>query len=400
MNHGGIVKKINRDKRLKVLLYLILIMTIFLFLKIFYEYYIFSENNNVEQTSVVLSSDEENIKYSETLTLGNGTLNINNQKINVIAEYAGASSYSVYLNINNATNNLRITVTDSNGESQKIDLSNRVGSYLVTRDYTIDSERHEWTFEISGTLSDDLEVEVTFVESSVTIADYIIEKGDNGLYYVESDGTYRFVGSDPNNYISINDELYRIIGIFDGRLKVIKNDYATSEMLGYDGAYYNSYQIGDEYYKGDVYDSVSAYYWNNDTSNNNWEESNLNTVNLNTNFRNYLGASKDLVDGDIMLMDIEDYYYASYPEFWGIDNYVDGLSTNYLYMGLDEWTMSKVEDTNKYVYFIYSNGLINENTKYGLVYNISAVRPVFYLKDSVLFLNGNGSKDDPYEVSI
>ena len=35
---------------------------------------------------------------------------------------------------------------------------------------------------------------------------------------------YRYIGSSPNNYITFNDEVWRIIGVFDGRIKIIRND--------------------------------------------------------------------------------------------------------------------------------------------------------------------------------
>ena len=35
---------------------------------------------------------------------------------------------------------------------------------------------------------------------------------------------YRYIGSSPNNYITFNDEVWRIIGVFDGRIKIIRNN--------------------------------------------------------------------------------------------------------------------------------------------------------------------------------
>ena len=35
---------------------------------------------------------------------------------------------------------------------------------------------------------------------------------------------YRYIGSSPNNYITFNDEVWRIIGVFDGRIKIIRQD--------------------------------------------------------------------------------------------------------------------------------------------------------------------------------
>ena len=35
---------------------------------------------------------------------------------------------------------------------------------------------------------------------------------------------YRYIGNVPNNYITFNNEVWRIIGVFDGRIKIIRND--------------------------------------------------------------------------------------------------------------------------------------------------------------------------------
>ena len=397
----NLVERINKDKRLKLLLFLILLVTVVLFMKIFYEYYVYSKDRKLEETKVVLNNDEsvEVIKYSDVLKLDNGKLDSTNKVVSLSAEYNNSANYNVYVKVNNSVSNLVLKVIDNKGTSNIIDLSNKSGLYLVKSDCIINNSKDEWIFEVSGDTTN-VDIDVILREDKVKISDYIKELSNNNLYYLDSDNTYRYVGSNPNNYISINNELYRIIGIFDDKLKVIKNDYATSDMLGLNGAYFASYQIGDTYYKGSIYDDVSTYYWNNASKVNNWEESNLNKINLNVNFKNYLGNSINIIDGDIMLMDVSDYYYSSYSEFWGKDNYLNGLSTNYLYMGLDEWTISKVEGTSNYVYFIFSNGKVNDSSSYGKVDNISAVRPVFYLNSDCVFISGNGSITEPFIVSI
>ena len=83
------------------------------------------------------------------------------------------------------------------------------------------------------------------------------EEGANGLYYHDGVGTYtnateeagdnsyRYSGSNPNNFVCFgsdsaeceNDNLYRIIGVFNNEVKLIKYDYANSNMLGTDGDY-------------------------------------------------------------------------------------------------------------------------------------------------------------------
>ena len=47
--------------------------------------------------------------------------------------------------------------------------------------------------------------------------------GDGTVINVNED-EYRYSGSDPDNYITFNDETWRIIGIVDGYVKIIRND--------------------------------------------------------------------------------------------------------------------------------------------------------------------------------
>ena len=57
----------------------------------------------------------------------------------------------------------------------------------------------------------------------------IVQHGD-GLYidgYEKDKFTYR--GSNPNNYILFNNEMWRIISVQDGRLKIVKEDLLSLE---------------------------------------------------------------------------------------------------------------------------------------------------------------------------
>ena len=98
---------------------------------------------------------------------------------------------------------------------------------------------------------------------TIYLADYIKAlyqvDGVNDIYYHDGvgiysdqeagDNSYRYSGANPNNFVCFgsdattcpNDNLYRIIGIFDNQVKLIKHDYATTNLLGTDGAYYIIY---------------------------------------------------------------------------------------------------------------------------------------------------------------
>ena len=245
---------------------------------------------------------------------------------------------------------------------------------------------------------------LTFAEYLTTQV-YTGTDGENDLYYHDGVGSYanadqeagdysyRYSGANPNNYVCFGsnesscpaDNLYRIIGVFDGRVKLIKSDYANSDLLGADGAYGSGIYTNTSlsYYKG-TKTTINRYSWNNNTNNNTWSESNLNTVNLNLNYLNYIESDwnsliamvewqvggntyqniydvsvKSTYQNEIVnpmeditynakagLMYISDYGYAASQENWNtnLDSYNNDTNrnNNWMYMGLNEWTITRL----------------------------------------------------------
>ncbi len=293
------------------------------------------------------------------------------------------------------------------------------------------------------------------------IASLYTSDGANNLYYHDGSGTYgsqeagdnsyRYAGANPNNYVCFDsdaascpsDNLYRIIGVFDGQVKLIKHEYANSDLLGTNGSYNSSTysNTSSSYYKG-TKTTINRYYWNNSTNTNTWSESNLNTVNLNTNYLNNIGstwsskianhtwqvggnsysnitqnatpktaytneivspAANTTYQAKIGLMYVSDYGYAASPANWNttLYNYDNATNrdNNWMFMGLVEWTISRYSDNTNSAFFVDNTG----NVIYNRVYydgNTSAVRPSFYLESSVVLESGNGSEQNPYRVKI
>ena len=326
---------------------------------------------------------------------------------------------------------------------------------------------------LSTTVSD--RCYVYFDVEVITLADYIINEvytgtdGENGLYLHDTDlangagdNSYRYSGANPNNYVCFgpgaeaegtcaNDNLYRIIGLFDDdkdsnyQIKLIKSDYVTSDMLGTDGRdYVGAYSITTSCYKGSMDTStIAAYRWNYDTSvssggSNNWTTSEFNTINLNTNYWNYLGATwqnliapttwhlggmssssntaKEFYDGErnnagyrsnpttysdeIGLMYPSDYGYAASPEAWitYLSDYESSVitSNNWMYMGLWEWTIIPYSPFSFGVFNVYLSGRLDST---GAASEFAA-RPVFYLESNVSLQGGSGTSSDPYRLAV
>lgn len=64
--------------------------------------------------------------------------------------------------------------------------------------------------------------EVSLNNKKINTLNYVITLSEQT--YIDSDGNNRYYGTSPNNYIKYNGVTYRIIGIVDGKVKVISED--------------------------------------------------------------------------------------------------------------------------------------------------------------------------------
>ena len=270
---------------------------------------------------------------------------------------------------------------------------------------------------------------------------------ENGI----NDNSYRYAGAPEqvNNFVCFGsttkpcptDNLYRIIGVFEDKVKLIKYDYATSTLLGTDGDYSGSDTPDTNYYKGSL-SSIDTYYWNTVTGNNTWSESNLNKINLNTNFINNIGstwankiatttwkvggntfdnigssvpsiayqneivapAENTTYDAKIGLMYVSDYGFAASPSTWtkilfdNIDFDPKGIPIspiNWMDMGHGDWTISRISDSSDDVFIVYKDGLVSRTS----VNDSPGVRPSFNLSSSTTYVSGSGTMSNPIRVN-
>ena len=291
--------------------------------------------------------------------------------------------------------------------------------------------------------------------SSCSTSHYYLIKGDTTQYqtynealnasvekgYLTKDNVKNFVcfGSDATTCPTEN--LYRIIGVFNNHVKLIKYDYAKSSLLGTDGDFSQEYT--SNYFSGEQGESPSSnslYYWNN-AGTNTWSASKLNTVNLNTNFTTNIGtawankiatttwkvgggtyanlrdavpktayqyevgssASTTTYDAKIGLMYVSDYYYSASPSAWTLvgynsdytKSYASAKGENWLYGGGWDWTISRFSDYSYYAFFVDYDGCVDNFS----VTNGRGVRPSFSLLSSTTYVSGSGSMSDPVRVN-
>ena len=304
---------------------------------------------------------------------------------------------------------------------------------------------------------------------------YTGTQGANNVYYHDAnltngagDNSYRYAGASDqvNNYVCFGssttpcpaDNLYRIIGVFGDKVKLIKSDYATTALLGADGDYSKMYTANNwdnSTYKGNNLANIAGYTWNyknNTTINsgqgsNTWSTSLLNKTNLNKNFITNIGAdwaakiadttwkvggntwanigtqpAKTAYQNEIVnpvttnsqdnatelkakigLMYVSDYMYAAPQDKWTLvgynsdasKDYRAATSVNWMYMGLMEWTISRNVNSASNVFDVYHTGDVS-GADAGSAYG---VRPVFYLTSSVNYASGSGTAADPILVN-
>ena len=245
-----------------------------------------------------------------------------------------------------------------------------------------------------------------------SFASYIINEiyttdGENGLYYHDADLTngandnnYRYSGSNPNNYVKFNNELWRIIGVINGKVKIIrneaittrtytdnnKNDYVTSNL-------YTDYLI-DEYLNTlvDVADAIDNNYWyvpSDEDIKLDLTANGVYSLELGENSNAY-GA----IYSKVGLLYISDYAYAAAPGDWvkKVNEY--NTANNWLKNGTNMWTMVRDFNNIKNFFYIDTSG----NVASGEITNTYSVRPVVVLSNSNRYISGSGSETDPFII--
>ena len=440
------------------------------------------------------------------LTFASAKLTANN-KTNTATEhyyvYLNIENNTFTYSINESTPEIIMTVTDSSGNEvtnistlnhvivtgangaqvSGYDITNKNGliTLLNNREITTTSSKEEkWNIKVTFVNYDasqnanagksmSAKVIIQKKEYKVLLADYVKSlytgtQGANNIYHHDAnltngagDNSYRYAGASEavNNFVCFGsnaspcptDNLYRIIGVFGDQVKLIKYDYANSNLLGTDGDYSTDTYSKSSYstYKGKL-TTINRYYWNykNNTSINNgrgsneWSTSLFNKTNLNTNYLNNIGTTwSNLIEdttwkvsghtsngatpkvmytaeitnatktygpengrSKIGLMYVSDYGFAASPSAWTTPllNYDSPSikSVNWMYMGLNEWTITPNSSNGFSVFRLYNGG--------NLYINYASLgyggRPVLYLKASVLYAGGTGTKDSPITLVV
>ena len=305
---------------------------------------------------------------------------------------------------------------------------------------------------MSGNVSDKCYV---YFDKVLTLATYVKSlytgtQGDNNIYYHDStlangagDNSYRYAGASEttNNYVCFGstespcptDNLYRIIGVFNGKVKLVKyNDIGT-----FDTSKYDATSFADT----EAYNALNSTFidtfdirWKNMISTENWisgivsssSVSKLNFKNNNTNVKFLAGSATSpltinwytaknwyIVESGaehklsmkIGTISISELRYAMNSSNWNLST-LD--NTSWLYYSKNEafylfecFTDNTISDTMGY--YMTTDGILYayiSPTKISpLEYITTYVRPSFYLVSSVLYKSGIGTSYDAIYIT-
>ena len=237
----------------------------------------------------------------------------------------------------------------------------------------------------------------------------VLEQGivtsGNGLYDMNGEKVYR--GDDVNNYVQLDNEIYRIVKVTsDNKLLLILNEMDSTLSIYYDDRYnqdrlfnsgFNDYRVSRIYeYLNDLYNNkldISLL--------SNKDKGKLTSFNLCIGKRtpteivnnNSIECSDVLENQMIGLLTVSDYMNASLDTNCRATTDKSCQNYNYLRLSNTEWWLVTGNSLNNYEsYVVKGNGYIEENTASGY----KKLRPTVMLNNNVMIKSGSGSESNPF----
>lgn len=219
-------------------------------------------------------------------------------------------------------------------------------------------------------------------------------KHDDKLEYGLNDGSLRYTGTNPSNYLKFKNDskVFRIIGVINGKVKVI--DIGKNNTLSYDNTLTNVYIntsirtfLVTEYQNSmsslmDYIDEATYYVGGIDES--------LQNSNANIIAKEELSNNGSYVNDYFSLPYISDYIYASSDAY----NKTITKNNNWMYIGSDMWFLTRNKSNLIQSFYLNSNGVLSianvTDNKY--------INKVFFIKGNLSIISGTGTNQDPYIV--
>lgn len=237
-----------------------------------------------------------------------------------------------------------------------------------------------------------------------TIAQYILDNeeivtNDDGLY--QKGVTYVFRGERPNNYVSLDNKIYRIISITqDKELKLIST-IPYEEKIVWDDRYNSNkqanYGINNfeksrlKEYLNDIYNSSFF----TDLSRSYIKPHDICVGKKNYDDNDFSGTSECSVvskNQKVGTIQPSEYFYASIDSGCTTNHSFECSNYNYLINVSTEMGTQIACEENTYQFYSVDNGTLSANN----ASSSFSVYPVIYLDSNVLYKSGDGTSTNPY----
>ena len=226
-------------------------------------------------------------------------------------------------------------------------------------------------------------------------------------------GNIRYYGTDPNNYVSFNNELWRIIGVFnnidDGtgiqeiRIKIARNESIGNYAFDNDSndwsvATLNTYLNGDylNSLTSNAQDMIGVALWNLGGSSTQQGLYANDYYTFERGTQVYAGNSTTWI-GKIALIYPSDYMYASDLSKCSNDGYYWNNSCSDTSWLKDDstyqWTITPLSSVANDVFHVLSDGTVRGHNN---VSHSHGTRPALYLKSGIKITSGDGSSSNPF----
>ena len=388
-------------------------------------------DNNLCNCNEGYQIDPNLIKYEITnKTTGEKTVGINPYKMGV----AGSMTVGTTINFE-----LRMWIINSATNDDLYIKEN--GSYKEDSNGLILTKNFCSKVKITGTDTPYL-TPPTAVDTLIKLTN---NQNDSGLYTIThpADSTlqigndkniteYRYRGASPKNYVTFNNEVWRIIGVFptddgtgniENRIKIIKNEsignkyWDTSNSNNWARPATINTELNTTYLNS--LDSTSKsmigqakYYLGgkNVTWNNGYADTSLQFYSYERKISGseyyYNGSYPNSWTGKLALMYASDYGYASsncenkpiYDKNSSSNDIRACNTTNWLlFKSNTEWILPQYASRSDVAFDIFSDGYVYNDLVSARQYG---VRPVLYLISSVQITGGDGTSSNPYTFGL
>lgn len=218
-----------------------------------------------------------------------------------------------------------------------------------------------------------IENNTTDIESITNLSKRVTAEHANQSYFKNINSNYYFVGDTDKNYVKYKNITWRIVKITNNNSTVLISDEPLTSLA----------------FGSNTYEESPITDWLNETNN---EQSGILTNTIGSDYLTNTNACIDTLDDtkNITCDDIYDEYQISLLSMFDYAN--AGSSDSYINNGYYTY-LSNTNNDNE-VWYIDDEGKLN--TSNGT--DIYSIKPVITLNSTVELIEGEGTKDNPYQI--